>query len=275
MCYRKGCLCFGLCGLSRVIISYCSPCLNVVHHYQTDLPHSLTEITQAQDRDDTVKHLKATLQQQRTLTHWISFDDNLKDQREKQQLVIPLSLIPRFLLYFHCNPLEDHLGWIKTLLQVLEVTWWIIVAKDNTSMNTTNLHSLMQSMEVVEARNTLGIDLMRPFPTSKRQNTYLLLILDFLSKWVEMFPQWNNKTKKILKIFIDNWLPRRKYKPGESTTQSQTMVLYTTPHCCTINYITPPYSILDYPKLCCSTVYYSAILYSTPDYTMLHHTTEQ
>lgn len=143
MCYRKGCLNFGLRGLSRAIISYCPPCLNVVHHYQTDLPHSLTEITQAQDRDDTVKHLKATLQQQRTLTHWISLDENLKDQREKQQFVVPLPLIPRFLLYFHCNPLEDHLGWLKTLIQVLEVTWWTIVAKDNISMNTTNLHSLM------------------------------------------------------------------------------------------------------------------------------------
>lgn len=41
---------------------------------------------------------------------------------------------------------------------------------------------------------------MGPFPTSKKQNTYLLVIVDYYTKWVEMFPLRDAKTQGIVKI---------------------------------------------------------------------------
>lgn len=59
---------------------------------------------------------------------------------------------------------------------------------------------LLQSSQIIEPGHTLGIDLMGPLTTSKKQNTYLLVIVEYYIKWVEMFPLRDAKTQKIVKI---------------------------------------------------------------------------
>lgn len=49
---------------------------------------------------------------------------------------------------------------------------------------------------------------MGPFPCSKRQNTYLLVIVDYFTKWVEMFPLRDSKTPKIVKILREEIFTR-------------------------------------------------------------------
>ncbi len=59
---------------------------------------------------------------------------------------------------------------------------------------------LLQSSQITELGHTLGIDLMRPFPTSKKQNSYLLVTVYYYTKWAETFPLRDAKTQKIVKI---------------------------------------------------------------------------
>lgn len=60
--------------------------------------------------------------------------------------------------------------------------------------------------QITEPGHTLGMDLMGPFPTSKKQNTYLLVIVDYYTKWVEMFPLRDAKTQKIVNILWEEIL---------------------------------------------------------------------
>ncbi len=67
---------------------------------------------------------------------------------------------------------------------------------------------LLQSSQITESGHTLGIDLMGPFPSSKKQNTYLLVTVDYYTKWLEMFPLRDAETQKIVKILREGIFTR-------------------------------------------------------------------
>lgn len=54
----------------------------------------------------------------------------------------------------------------------------------------------------------LGLDFMGPFPRSKKGNTYVLVIVDYFTKWVELFPLRDSKTTKIVPILIQQMFTR-------------------------------------------------------------------
>lgn len=53
-------------------------------------------------------------------------------------------------------------------------------------------------MPIVEPGYMLGMDIMGPFPRSTRQNKYLLVIVDYFTKWVEVFPMRAAKSTTIV-----------------------------------------------------------------------------
>ncbi len=129
------------------------------------------------------------------------------------------------LKYAHDNPLSGHLGRLKTLLRLVEVCYWPTIWSDvwkhckecqvcqkyKPSME--NLAGYMQSTPVVEPGHMLGIDLMGPFPKSQKQNEHLLVIVDYCSKWVELFPllRWPKlhklRASRLKKFSPDGELP--------------------------------------------------------------------
>lgn len=54
----------------------------------------------------------------------------------------------------------------------------------------------------------LGIDLMGPFPKSKKQHEYLLVVVDYFTKWLELYPLRSAKACQIAKILIDKIFTR-------------------------------------------------------------------
>ncbi|GAA6086487.1 uncharacterized protein LOC113114602 [Tachysurus ichikawai] len=48
----------------------------------------------------------------------------------------------------------------------------------------------------------LGVDLMGPFPKSTQTNEYLMVVVDYCSKWVELFPLRSAKTHLIVNILV-------------------------------------------------------------------------
>ncbi|KAL1269216.1 hypothetical protein QQF64_031505 [Cirrhinus molitorella] len=171
-----------------------------------------------------VAYASRTLTQPRSVKeHSITFEDHQGvwyRKGEKYQLVVPHSLIPDFLHYYQDNPLGGHLGRLKTLLKILEVAWWLSVRKDvweylkgcevcqRYKSSNTKPSGFMQSSQVPTPGHTLGMDLMGPFPTSKKKNTYLFVLVDYYTKWVEMFPLRDAKTQKIVKILREEVFTR-------------------------------------------------------------------
>lgn len=73
-------------------------------------------------------------------------------------------------------------------------------------MNRTS--SLLQSTPVVKRGLMLGIDIMGPFPKSNKLHEYLLVVVDYFTKWVELFPLRSAKASHIAKILIDEIFTR-------------------------------------------------------------------
>ena len=54
-----------------------------------------------------------------------------------------------------------------------------------------------------ELLDVWGIDFMGPFPNSF-ENQYILLAVDYVSKWVEAIPSRTNDNKAIIKFLKEN-----------------------------------------------------------------------
>ncbi len=139
---------------------------------------------------------------------------------EKLQLVMPTALRTDFLKYAHDNPLSGHLGRLKTLLRLVDVCYWPTIRSDvwkhckecqvcqKYKPSVAKLAGYMQSTPVVEPGHMLGIDLMGPFPKSQKQNEHLLVIVDYCSKWVELFPLRVAKAPQIARILVEEIFTR-------------------------------------------------------------------
>lgn len=223
--YRKGRMNVVPDALSRSVEDHAVLAAYVVKTslWNFNLPSSLAEIQVAQEQDEQIKELMEKVDgkdeksdrirweiQQGVLYRIIPNADGVK-----YQLVVPKSLTPTFLGYFHDNPLGAHLGKMKTLLKILEVAWWPDVRKDvwqhvkecvvcqQYKPSNTKPLGFLQSTEVNEPGHMLGIDLMGPFPKSKKGNIYLLVVVDYFTKWVELFPLRDSKTPRICRILKD------------------------------------------------------------------------
>lgn len=200
------------------------------HSPLCNLPIDLSQIAMAQSKDVEIQELITKAGKQTTLdltrVHYVvengflfrSVPDGKKGQ--KLQLIIPSALRQSFLQYAHDNPLSGHFGRLKTLLRLLETVYWPSIRSDvwqyckecqtcqKYKPSTTKAAGLLQNTPVVEPGFMLGIDLMGPFPKSSRQNEYLLVIVDYFTKWVELFPLRSARAPHISKILIDEIFTR-------------------------------------------------------------------
>jgi len=49
----------------------------------------------------------------------------------------------------------------------------------------------------------LQMDILSPFPSSVTENKYLLVIVDWFTKWVEAFPLRNARASTIAEVFVN------------------------------------------------------------------------
>ena len=122
----------------------------------------------------------------------------------------------------HCNtlPCEGHFGGQRTTTKVLQSNfYWPSLFKDahqfvSTCEKCQRMGSISRKDEPpistileVELFDLWGIDFMGPFPPSFN-NLYILLAIDYVSKWVEAIPTRTNDTSVVAKFLCSHIFTR-------------------------------------------------------------------
>ncbi|CAF4615334.1 unnamed protein product, partial [Rotaria sp. Silwood2] len=61
----------------------------------------------------------------------------------------------------------------------------------------------MKSVIVSEPWHTVGIDITDPLPKTRRGNRFILVVVDYFTKWIELFPLQSIKANTIAQLFLD------------------------------------------------------------------------
>ncbi|ODM96211.1 Retrovirus-related Pol polyprotein from transposon 17.6 [Orchesella cincta] len=130
--------------------------------------------------------------------------------------VIPESLKNDIMFMFHDSTYAGHFSATATAKKIRQRAYWNGMDKDirdycreckvcQESKSTNHLpYGLLQPVQPPSrVYEVLHVDLLGPLPKSSRQNEYLFVIVDALSKWVELFPIRSPTAKKLADILED------------------------------------------------------------------------
>jgi transposase InsO family protein len=118
---------------------------------------------------------------------------------EKHLLVIPKSMQQELLRWAHDHPSAGHGGQQKTWFRLSTRVYWRSMRKDifnyvdtcpscqKFKYNNAPTAGPMQMHEVNEPWATIGVDIMGPFPPTATNKRYLLVVVDYFTRWVEIF----------------------------------------------------------------------------------------
>lgn len=138
----------------------------------------------------------------------------------KHLLVIPKSRQLTLLKWAHNHPTGGHAGQQKTLFRLSSRVYWASMRKDifnyiaacedckKFKYNNLPLAMPMQLHEILDPWHTIGIDIMGPFPVTARQKRFLLVIVDYFTRWIEVFPMRTTTSTNVAEILINEIFAR-------------------------------------------------------------------
>ncbi|CAH8599440.1 unnamed protein product [Schistosoma rodhaini] len=159
----------------------------------------------------------------RLCTKWSSlrlYGDTLFIVSESKQ---PLLIVPRVQVQ---NIMEQvhrelgHSGIRKTEHAICQRFWWPSIHEDVTEFcrNCSTCHAIKSPQQRPRAplvpmttegpHQRVGIDIMGPLTTSKNGNRYILVMVDYFSKWCEAVPIPQQDALTVARAFIDHWVSR-------------------------------------------------------------------
>ena len=146
--------------------------------------------------------------------HINSYTDQ-RIQTNKYLLVIPQSMQRQILTWAHDHPTAGHAGRIKTLFRLSSRVYWPSMRKDvfkyvqqclscqQFKYNNFSTSSPMQLHIITKPWHTIGIDIMGPFPPTLRQKRFLLVIVDYFTRWIEIFALRQTTATDVVNILIN------------------------------------------------------------------------
>nr|XP_055053112.1 uncharacterized protein LOC129438391 [Misgurnus anguillicaudatus]XP_055053113.1 uncharacterized protein LOC129438391 [Misgurnus anguillicaudatus] len=223
--YRKGKLNVAPDALSRM--SPVTSCNLYTSEKDTDLPCSNVNIWEEQQRDPEVtKLLQAVAENQDLEKQYEVINDKLylktcqANNQIHYKVYIPQNLRHLFMQHYHSSPLSGHGGIFKTYKRLQDVAFWpgmwtevkhhvksCITCQKSKSDNQKPAGKIQQTI-TTRPNQMLGVDIMGPLPKSTNQNEYLLVFIDYYTRWVELFPMRKATALNIANIFRKEILTR-------------------------------------------------------------------
>ncbi|GFU88767.1 retrovirus-related Pol polyprotein from transposon 412 [Trichonephila clavipes] len=136
------------------------------------------------------------------------------------QLVLPRSRIPEVLKELHGSPTGGHFGVMKTLHRVRERFFWGKVRAD--------VEQWCKSCDACSARKgpkirsrgklhrynvgapfeRIAFDILGPLPRTVSGNKYLLVVMDYFTKWPEVYPIPDQEAPTVAEAVVQHWISR-------------------------------------------------------------------
>jgi len=147
------------------------------------------------------------------------------------QRCIPDNEVSNVIKFYHSEACRGHFSSRKTTAKILQSGfYWSIMFKDShafckTCENCQKLGSIskrhmvpLNPILVIDIFDCWDIDFMGPFPLSFGF-LYILVVVDYVSKWIEAIPSRNNDHKTMIKFFLKKhfesiWNPRAMISDG-------------------------------------------------------------
>ena len=195
-----------------------------------EIPISDEEIWKAQQSDDEIQQLYQRIMEEGEVkisesTLFTILEDKVYrlvalPYKSSYQVYIPASLRQDLLHMVHEDTLAGHLGRFKTYKRLQSLAFWPTMNRDvrvfvqdcqtcqRYKPECRKVAGMLQQTIVNRPWEMLGVDLMGPFPRSTAGNLYLLVFVDYYSRWVELFPLKKATAEVVSKFFTQEILTR-------------------------------------------------------------------
>ena len=136
------------------------------------------------------------------------------------QLIVPRKRIKEILKEAHDGASSGHFGVNKTLEKIRRRFYWATCKQDVENWCKTcefcvskkgpsgKAKSPLQIYNVGSPFERLQMDILGPLPKSFSGNRFLLVVVDYFTKWVEAFPLRNMRAKTVAEVFVNEVISR-------------------------------------------------------------------
>jgi transposase InsO family protein len=134
------------------------------------------------------------------------------------QVVLPQSRVADVLRELHNGVTGAHLGVNKTLEKVRQRFYWFRYREDvedwckrcDVCMASKGPHrrsrGQMQQYNVGVPFERIAIDVAGPFPETKKGNKFILVAIDYFTKWPEAYAMPNQEAVTVADALVENWV---------------------------------------------------------------------
>lgn len=161
----------------------------------------------------------------------------------RTKLVVPPSLSEAILQDLHSGPGGGHYGSSKLKDKVESRFWWPGYAQDVKNMTEKcricaqhkdpprKARAPLVPIRVHGPNEMLGMDMVGPLSTTPRGNRYLLVMIDFFTRWTEVVPVKDQRAATITPEIFNHWIsrhgvPRRIHTDQGSNFESETFLSF-------------------------------------------------
>ncbi|CAG8591496.1 5231_t:CDS:1 [Paraglomus occultum] len=163
------------------------------------------------------RHVPRSIPQQ-SVNYTILEDRLFRKNNGKYLLVIQSPEVDQIVSYAHDHPMGGHFGFEKTLQKILQHYWWPKMGRYieqyvkscetcQKMKNPTKVEPL-QSITPIGTMKKWGIDLIGPLPRTIKGNQYLVVSIDYLTKWPEAKAIGDKRAETVASFVVDEIICR-------------------------------------------------------------------
>uniref|UniRef100_K7GAE2 Gypsy retrotransposon integrase-like protein 1 n=1 Tax=Pelodiscus sinensis TaxID=13735 RepID=K7GAE2_PELSI len=120
-------------------------------------------------------------------------------KEEKREVIVDPERRRQVFLESHFTEIGNHLGQKKTVHRIQSQYYWLGIVKDvvdwikmcetcQSAEHNKNMSRKARPIKVESPWEVLGLEIHGPFPETSRNNTHILTVTDYFTKWIEAVP---------------------------------------------------------------------------------------